>query len=212
MYAQQPDDNNRRFMTEAEYLEFTANNEGRYEFANGEVFDMVGGSINHAEICSNLVRNLGNQLIDQNCSALTSDARIFIGKKIIYRYPDVTVYCGKREYLQEQTTTLLNPVLVIEVLSPSTEKKDRGEKFEDYTHIPSLQAYVLVSQHKPKIELFSRYKDGKWLYEVAEGLDANLTVSLENSDVTILLDDVYRRVEWENSDTDDTPPTTENDI
>lgn len=193
MYAKQPD-TQRIFMTEAEYLAFSDAQEGKYEYRAGEVFDMVGGTINHAQISANVLSHLAAQLDDSDCSVLTPDARIYIASQTAYRYPDVTVYCGERIYHNNRTDTLTNPVIVVEVTSPSSMARDYGEKLSEYIRIPTLQAYVIVSQEQPKLQVYLRQANKGWEYRDVVGLDGQLAIGLG---CVLNAAKVYRRIEWE---------------
>lgn len=153
-------------LSEQEYLEFERSSDERHEFAEGEIFAVSGGSMEHSLIAANIIRELGNALLDRNCRVVTSDMRIKVAVTGRYTYADVAVVCGRALFDDERRDTLLNPVAVFEVLSDSTEKYDRGDKFAQYRTIESLQDYVLVSQEQPLIEHFRRQPDGSWLLRI----------------------------------------------
>src|SRR5215471_7227143 len=127
-------------MTMEEYIEFDKNNEGRWEYFDGEVIDMAGGTLNHNQIISNISRVLGNKLEEKGCRALTSDMRLKVPKALPYRYPDVVVVCSEPilETIQGQEM-LVNPILIIEALSPSTAQYDNRKKFTAYQSIKSFR-------------------------------------------------------------------------
>jgi Uma2 family endonuclease len=133
-------------MTMEEYIEFDKNNEGRWEYFDGEVFDMAGGTLNHNKIIANILRHIGNKLEGTRCEALPPEMRLKVPKALPYRYPDVVVVCGEPiiEKIQGQEM-LVNPRVIIEVLSPSTARYDYGPKFIAYRSIESFQEYLLVS-------------------------------------------------------------------
>ncbi|HRI64048.1 MAG TPA: Uma2 family endonuclease [Polyangium sp.] len=149
-------------MTEEEYLAFERASDERHEFANGEVFAMSGGTYEHALIAGNIIRDLGLGLRGRRCTVQTSDMRIYIPTSGRYVYADASVVCGRPQFRDETRDNLLNPRVVVEVLSPSTEEYDRGEKFTHYQTLPSLAHYVLAAQDKPCIEVFTRMDDGSW--------------------------------------------------
>ncbi|MEM9454917.1 MAG: Uma2 family endonuclease [Myxococcota bacterium] len=150
-------------MSEAEYLAFERASLEKHEYVDGEVFAMSGGTGEHAAIAANLIRELGNAVFGRGCRVHTSDMRIKIPETPSYVYPDASVVCTRPEYPDDTRDTLTNPQLVVEVLSDSTEAYDRGEKFASYQKIASLSCYVLASQTKARLEVFTRQDDGGWL-------------------------------------------------
>jgi Uma2 family endonuclease len=183
-------------MTPQEYLRFERASEIKHEFYNGEVFAMTGASRNHNLISHAVGRHLGNQLAGRACDVYQSDMRVFIPATGLYTYPDVTVVCGTAQFEDKEFDTLLNPTVIIEVLSPSTEKYDRGKKFEHYRSIPSLREYVLIAQDEARIQRFSLQNDF-WVFDEAAALDATLT--LTSIECTLALSDVYEKVTFEDS-------------
>lgn len=149
-------------MTAEEYLAFERASDVRHEFANGEIFAMAGGTYEHTTIAANMIGELRNALRGRKCSVQTSDMRIHIPLRGRYVYADASVVCGRPEFLDDKHDTLINPRVVVEVLSPSTEVYDRGEKFTLYQTLPSVMHYVLAAQDKPCIEVFTRMVDGLW--------------------------------------------------
>lgn len=150
-------------MTEAEYLAFERASPEKHEYAEGELFAMSGGTGDHAAIAANLIRELGNAVFGRGCRVHTSDMRVKLPGTPRYVYPDISVVCSKPEYTDEAKDTLTNPQVVVEVLSESTEAYDRGEKFAAYQTIDSLAHYVIASQTKPRLEVFTRQDGGGWL-------------------------------------------------
>ncbi|MEP7342047.1 MAG: Uma2 family endonuclease [Acidobacteriota bacterium] len=181
-----------------EYIEFDKNNEGRWEYFGGEVFDMAGGSLEHNQISSNLARSLGNKLEGRDCRALPAEMRIKVPKALPYRYPDVVVVCGNQivEKLQGQAM-LVNPLLIIEVLSPTSEGYDYGRKFTAYQSIESFREYLLVAQDRPHITHYVRQPDGHWLRSDIEGLENK--VKLVTVDCELSFSEIYRLVEFQAS-------------
>jgi Uma2 family endonuclease len=148
--------------TFAEYLAIDAASEFKNEFLDGEIFAMSGGTIDHAALTANVTRLLGNALAGKRCRVLSADARIRVLATGLGTYPDVSVVCRAIETDPEDANTVVNPSLIVEVLSKSTEDYDRGKKFDHYKRIPSLRDYVLVSQREQLIEHFTRGSDGTW--------------------------------------------------
>lgn len=183
-------------MTTEEYLKVERASETRHEYYDGEIFAMTGAKVNHNRIASNINRFLGNQLAGRSCDVFLSDMRVKVQRVDKYTYPDVVVVCGDLELEDEKFDTLLNPVVIIEILSNSTELYDRGEKFAHYRLIPSLQEYILISQYHHKVEKFIRGDDGIWrIFEPYTNIDAK--IKLESIDCHLLLSEIYHRVEFE---------------
>jgi Uma2 family endonuclease len=178
--------------TEAEYLEMELAVEEKHEFFEGEIYAMGGASFAHALVAGNVAYQLRSQLRGGRFSVLSSDLRVKVSASGLYSYPDAVVVCGDPQ-LEQTGDTLTNPTLLVEVLSQSTETKDRGWKFQQYQKIPSLQEYLLVSQITPRLELFTRQPDGRWLYTSAEGLEASVPLTSLGCDLRLA--DVYEKVE-----------------
>ncbi len=151
----------KRKWTAEEYLAMERDSPEKHEFFDGEIFAMAGASYTHNVIVSNLIVALGKVLQDQ-CFVLTSDMKIFIPAKNGYVYPDASILCGKPDFPDDKQDVITNPDVIFEVLSKSTEKFDRGDKFGYYRSVPSLSDYVLVSQSKVLVEHFTRQPDGTW--------------------------------------------------
>jgi Uma2 family endonuclease len=149
-------------LTEAEYLARERVAEFKSEFYNGEMFAMAGASREHNAIKENLSIELGNRLKGSSCRTFSSDQRVKVPATGLYTYPDIVVVCGQAEYDPIDRDTLVNPVAIIDVQSPPTEKYDRGARFRQYQRLPSLKEYVLVAQDEPVCERFVRQPDGSW--------------------------------------------------
>ena len=184
-------------LTPEQYLSQERQSETKSEYFNGEIFAMAGASREHNQISANLVRVLGNQLLDKPCSVYSSDMKIRIEKARKYTYPDVVVACQTERFEDEHRDVLLNPVVILEILSNSTEAYDRGHKFLHYQLLDSLIDYLLVSQDTPRIEMFTRRKDGTWLYAEFHGLDA--VVNIESIGCNLRLSDIYHKVNLQDS-------------
>ncbi|CAN5799867.1 MAG: Uma2 family endonuclease [Gemmatimonadetes bacterium] len=175
-----------------EYLAAEREAEYKSEYFGGEILAMTGASREHNLLVSNLVASLHPQLRGRPCELYPSDMRVKITRTGAYAYPDVVVVCGEPEFEDEHVDTLLNPTVLIEVLSPSTERHDRGRKWEHYRRLPSLTEFLLVAQDKPRIEHYLRQEGGLWLFADASGEDASLRLS--SIGCTLALRDVYDRV------------------
>lgn len=181
-------------LSEADYLEIERRAEFKSEFFDGEMFAMAGGSLAHSLIATNLAREFGNRLRTHSCTPFNSDLRLKVEPTGLYTYPDLSVVCGPVRFAGPEGDTIVNPTLLAEVVSESTEAYDRGEKFGHYRQIPSLQEYLLVSQWEPRIEQFVSQPNGLWLLRVAQGMEASL--ELPSLGITIALGEVFAKVEF----------------
>ena len=159
-------------LTPTEYLKIERAAQIRHEFFNGEMFAMSGGSPQHSAIKMNVASELRSQLKGRPCRAFDCDLRIQTSPIGDYTYPDFSVVCGELEFDDDQHDTVLNPTVLVEVLSDSTEAYDRGEKFAYYRQISSLREYVLISQKSPAVERFLRNPDNTWTLTAVIGLEA----------------------------------------
>jgi Uma2 family endonuclease len=187
----------KRRYTIDEYLKLEFDSALRHEFHDGEILEMAGGTYEHSLIKSNLIRELGNALKGEPCRVLESDLRVRINRKPLYVYPDISVVCGLPRFDPQdaRNMTILNPRVVIEVLSPSTEAYDRGVKFNQYREIETFQEYVLVAQDQPSVETYLRQQSGgSWLLTPCSGLTGS--VRIQCLDVTISLAEIYAGIEW----------------
>jgi len=183
-------------MTESEYLAFERTSDTKHELIDGQVYAMTGASVRHNTITANAIAHLIGTLGERDCTVTTSDTRVFIDSTTSYRYPDVTVFCDEPAYWEERTDTITNPALLVEVLSPGTAVYDYNDKLEEYTQIASLQAYVIIAQDKPKVEVYRRDESGKWIYEFATGIEAEISVPIDDANLRLSLAEIYRRVRW----------------
>lgn len=181
-------------LTEAEYLEIERAAETKSEFFDGEMFGMSGGSPRHSQIAMNLSRELGNYLRGHPCTPYNSDLRVKVDATGLFTYPDLSIVCGPLDLAEGTKDTVINPAVIVEVLSPSTEGYDRGKKFENYRLISSLKEYLLVSQDSPHIEQFIRSSPGEWTLREASGFESSL--SLPALDISISLGEVYLDVDF----------------
>jgi Uma2 family endonuclease len=189
------------FYTVEEYLALERVSEERYEYLDGQIYAMAGESGGHADICTNLVGELRSQLRGGPCRARSKDTKVRSGPdpklrrttKGLFSYPDIVVICGEPQYHDEHRDGILNPTVIIEVLSESTEAFDRGEKFLRYQlWNPTLTDYLLVSQSSPIIEHYVRQPEGGWLYYIYQGLEQRL--SIKSIGCPLWLAEVYDRV------------------
>ena len=187
------------YMTPEQYLEAEREAEGKSEYFSGQIFAMAGASRRHNVLVGNLVRRLGNRLDGRPCETYPSDMKVLVRANGSYTYPDVTIVCGEPEFLDRDGDVLLNPLVIVEVLSDSTALYDRGTKWMLYQGLGSLREYVLVSQDAPRVERFTRQADRQWLYESVSGLDGE--IRLASLDVLLPLAEVYERVHWNEENT-----------
>lgn len=185
----------KRYLTPQEYLAIERKAEFKSEYYDGEMFAMAGASEQHESILHNLDFLLGLQLRERACKVYGANMKVLVQQTGLYAYPDLTVVCGKPEFSDTWRDILLNPDVVIEVLSESTEKYDRGTKFHHYQNIPWLKEYILVSQEHMRIEHFVRQPDGQWLY--SEATEPESSVVLPAIDCTLNVKEVYHKVEFE---------------
>ncbi|HEX8500966.1 MAG TPA: Uma2 family endonuclease [Pyrinomonadaceae bacterium] len=182
------------YVTPEEYLAAERLSETRSEYSDGVVYPMTGAHLNHIQIVSNITVELANQLRPRPCRVLQSELKIRLQESQKFFYPDVTVLCDEPQFHDERRDIILNPLLIVEVLSKSTEAFDRGAKFQAYRTIESLKEYLLVSQGTPLIEQYLKEEDGRWVLSTAAGLESSLT--LPSIECTLSLNAVYDKVDF----------------
>jgi Uma2 family endonuclease len=177
------------YISPQEYLEWEATQELKHEYVDGEVFAMTGGTIPHNLVAGNLYALLKNHLRGKGCRVFIADVKVQISEKGPYCYPDVMVSCDDRD--RDVIKLIQSPCLIVEVLSPSTEAYDRGEKFRRYRQLPSLQEYVLINMTQMSVDRFSRLSDRKWeLQSYGQGEVVELTSINWQGEVELLYEDV----------------------
>jgi Uma2 family endonuclease len=183
-------------LTESEYLALERKSQTKHEYYKGEMFAMASAKRVHSVIAGNIMGQLYIQLKDKPSIAFNSDMRVQVKANGLYTYPDISTLCGEEKYLDEKEDTLLNPSLIVEVLSESTETYDRGKKFILYRELESLREYVLVSTEYKKVEIFRRTQNNQWL----------LTDSLENEPIvfetiqeSLTYEEIYNKVNFPSS-------------
>ncbi|MBF0232265.1 MAG: Uma2 family endonuclease [Desulfamplus sp.] len=182
-------------LTPQEYLEFERTTDIRHEYFDGEIFAMVGASLNHNRINGNILQKLKNQIEGSSCDAFSSDMRVKVETIGKYTYPDIVIVCGDIELETiGGMETMLNPIVIIEILSDSTEAYDRGTKFQNYRLVSSLQEYILVSQSSCLVEKYVRSDEGSWRYLSYENMEH--TMVIESVKCELMLSDIYYRVEF----------------
>lgn len=188
-----PTEKSRRY-TVAEYLAFEHEATERHEYRDGEIVSMAGGTPEHSLITANVIRRLGNRLEGKPCQVFESNLRVRSVRDERYTYPDVSVVCDgpKFDPADGRRTTIVNPRVIVEVLSPNTEGSDRGEKFRRYIMIDGFQEYVLIAQTRARVETFLRQPDGTWSFAFFDGLEA--TARLRSLGVDLPLTEIYAGV------------------
>lgn len=179
-------------LTPEEYLRIERAAEWKSEYIDGEMFAMAGASPRHVLIATNLARELGNVLRAGPCTTYAADLRVATDRRRHYTYPDVVVACGPLQFVDDHQDTITNPTLIAEVLSESTEKYDRGAKSERYRAVPTLAEYLLVSQERVHIELYTRQPNGGWI--LREWNDPGAEIDFSSLQCRLKIADVYAQV------------------
>lgn len=184
----------RVLLTEAEYVAFERAADTKHEYRQGEVVALAGASRAHNLITANILAGLVVRLRGRPCETYMSEMRVRVRDAGLYTYPDVVVVCGEPQFDDAELDMLLNPTVLIEVLSPSTEAYDRGRKFRDYRALRSLREYITVAQDEPRAEQFLRREDGRWLWREVASLDD--TLELPALGCALPLREIYERVSF----------------
>lgn len=184
----------KRRMTAAEYLAIERAAEFRSEFFNGEMFAMAGAAGEHNRIKENFGGELYTKLKGGPCESFSTDQRVLVSPTGLYTYPDILVVCGEVEFADGLFDTIVNPRVIVEVLSDSTEAYDRGTKFRQYRQIPTLQEYILIAQKEPAIDQFVRQPNGLWVLTAYSQLDETFRMSAVPLEIAMA--DIYRRVKF----------------
>ena len=184
---------NPNFVTPGEYLDLERKSEIRSEYVAGRIFMMSGASRRHNLIAGNLYREISSQMRGKACEAYIGDMRVKVGPTGMYTYPNVVAVCGEPRFEDAHVDTLLNPMVIVEVLSESTEAYDRGEKFAHYRRLDTLREYVLVAQDKVRVEHYLREGE-QWI--LSEISDPDNTLHLASIDCDVVLAVIYEKVEF----------------
>ncbi len=180
------------YLSPEDYLALERCAEFKSEYFDGEIFAMAGASEPHNLIVANTLSEIRQQLKKRPCRAYANDMRVKVSPTGLFTYPDVVVVCGQAQFDDSQLDTLLNPILIVEVLD-STEAYDRGRKFEHYRKLESLMEYVLIAQHRPHVESYRRQPDQRWVLTESDGLESSLR--LDAIDCELALAEIYDKVE-----------------
>lgn len=176
-------------MTMAEYLRFENASLAKHEFVDGQVFSMAGGSAEHGALAMSMAVLIGERLRGKPCRVFSSDVRVRVRQADLVAYPDLTVVCGELQRDAEDSESIANPMVIVEVLSDSTEIYDRGDKAFRYRQSPSLRDYIMVSQKEKRIEVQRRDANGTWVIQTVEGSGQ---VEISSLGFSLTLDDIYR--------------------
>ncbi|MGA3015623.1 MAG: Uma2 family endonuclease [Bryobacteraceae bacterium] len=182
------------YLTPEQYLEIERKAEFKSEYYQGEMFAMSGARFAHIQIVANAMRELGQQLRGRPCQPLSNDMRVRVTATGLYTYPDVVVVCGEPRFLDDTFDTLLNPTVIIEVLSESTEAYDRGQKFEQYRSLESLAEYMMISSQRVSVERYTRQPDGSWNFTAKASPEDSL--DLKSVGCHLLLADLYEKIDF----------------
>jgi Uma2 family endonuclease len=177
-----------------EYLALEREAEYKSEYYAGEVFALAGASLRHNLIAGNVLAALHTQLKGGDCQVYPSDLRLKVPQIPYYTYPDVTVVCGEPQVEDDHRDNLLNPIVIVEVLSRSTERHDRTSKFESYRRIETLREYVLIAQDSYRVEHYRKQLDGSWIF--SETTDTTETLKLASIGCELDLSDIYAQVDF----------------
>ena len=182
------------FVTPEEYLEQERKAEFKSEYLAGEVFAMAGASERHGVIVTNLIRELSLQLKKKACRVYSGDLRLRVTPTGLYTYPDVMVICGTVQFADDRKDTVVNPVVLIEVLSESTRDYDRGQKFQHYRTLPSLNEYLTIAQDAPHVEQWTRQGEDHGLLTELNNIEQS--IQLASIDCVLPLTEIYDKVDW----------------
>lgn len=185
-----------KYWTEDEYFAFERRSPGRWEFVHGVVRAMSGGTIEHNTIAGNVFADFKRRLNKSRCRVIFADVKVHTGDGV-NTFPDVAVICGPREYYQGRSDTVLNPIVIVEVLSPSTQAYDLGDKFTHYKSIPSLREFVAVWRDEPRVVVYTRLGDH---WEPCEAVGLQASFKLSALDMAVALSDIYDLIDFGASD------------
>jgi len=185
----------KRYYTPEEYLELEETAEYKNEYLDGEIIPMVGGTTNHNQITGNFYKRFPLAVNDQDYYTYMEGVRLWLSEHRCYTYPDVMVIKGQPIYQGKGKSTVTNPQIIVEVLSPSTQGYDRGDKFKYYRSLPTFQEYILINQNSYAVEQYLKQSEDKWTLSFCEG--ENAILQLASIDWQISLQDLYQRVDFE---------------
>lgn len=200
----------RQYISEEAYLAFERASMSKHEYYDGRIYAMTGAKEPHNLISGNLVAALHPQLRRKPCRVYSSDMRVKIIKTGLNTYPDVVVNCGQPQFTDNVRDTITNPIVIIEILSASTERYDRGMKFQHYRTIDTFRDYLLVAQDQHHVEHFSRQEGGLWVLQ--EATDVSSKIYIPSIDCTLKVEDIYEKVDFEQGTSEITRELSSEDI
>lgn len=183
------------YISEEAYLAFERASPTKHEYYDGRIYAMTGAKEPHNLIAGNLVAALHPQLRQKPCRVYPSDMRVKVMQTGLNTYPDVVIVCGHPQFTDTVRDTIRNPIVIIEILSASTERYDRGMKFQHYRTIDTLREYILVAQDHYRVEHFARQDGGLWVLQ--EATDVSPTITIQSIECTLTLEDIYEKVDFE---------------
>lgn len=188
------------YISEESYLDYERASPVKHEYFRGRIYAMTGAKEPHNLIASNAIALLHSQLRRKPCRVYPSDMRLKVLRTGLNTYPDIIVICGQPQFTDTVRDTITNPTIIIEILSPSTERYDRGLKFQNYRTIDTLRDYILIAQDHHHIEHYTRQEGGQWLLQEATELEDQIVI--QSIESTLLLADIYEKVDLEQDDED----------
>ena len=183
-----------KYISIEEYLELEEKSPEKNEYYQGEIFAMAGGSFAHNQVVGNTIVDIGQFLKDKKCRIFPSDLKVHIEANSLFTYPDLSIICGKPEFWNNRTDTVLNPSVIIEVLSPRTNDYDHGEKFMLYRNIPSLKEYILIASTEVRLEQYIKQTPNEWKFIEYKSAEDQITIPTIN--FSTLLQEFYRDVDF----------------
>jgi Uma2 family endonuclease len=189
----------KQFFTPDEYFFYEDRADYKSEYSQGQIYMMAGGSPEHSLIAANITTILNIALANSNCRTYNSDLKVGSKPKGFFTYPDVTVVCGKLEFVEERSDTITNPKVIVEILSPSTNKYDRTTKFDFYKDLDQFETYILIDSTKPEVEIRQRVAEQQWIVQTYNTLEQTFKITSLGLDLEIKLVSIYAKVEFETS-------------
>jgi len=182
------------YYTPEEYLALEDRAAYKSEYINGEIFAMAGGTLPHHKIAGNVHTHFNNEFETKDCEVYNSDLKVLVKPNGAFLYPDVTVLCGEPQFYKDRQDIISNPILLVEVLSPSSRNYDRGEKFALYRNISTLQDYLVIDQTSVHVEHYHKLEDNRWVITIYYHMES--VIDLPSIDVTLPLSKIYRKVKF----------------
>jgi len=186
------------YYTPEEYLALEDKAVYKSEYINGEIFAMAGGTLPHHKIAGNVLTHFNNEFRTKDCEVYNSDLKILVKPNGAFLYPDVTVLCGEPQFYKDRNDIIANPILIVEVSSPSTQNYDRNKKFELYRDIATLQDYLIIDQSRVYVEHYHKLEDNRWVLTIYYHMES--VIDLPSVDITLPLSEIYHKVKFPNAE------------